>query len=123
MVFKDFFGIELRDDRWLMVAHRCHGRPCFHRRFNYSVGSLSALVAFIRARATQPRVCMNAVGEAAIKVALQLGRLTEAEVVLLSSHGWQHLAAQRLPASAPPSVVDQALWPAARLAWYAECLR
>ena len=116
MIFTDYFGINIVEGCWLVVAQQRQGRSWCHRCFKNSACGLAALVKFIQAHATKPKVCIQSVGEAALSVALRLGRLPEAEVILLSSHGLPPTASQGSPPIAPLSVAGQAPSPAALLA-------
>ena len=122
MIFTDCFGINIVEGRWLVVAQQRQGRRLCHRCFKNSASGFTSLVKFIQAQATKPKVCIQSVGEAALSVALRLGRLPEAEVILLSSHGLQHMASQSSPPIAPLSVAGQAPSPATLLAQCAELL-
>lgn len=122
MIFKDCFGIDIIDSHWLVVAQQRCGRSLCHRCFKNSAGGLASLVKFIQAQATKPKVCIQSAGEAALSVALRLGRLPEAEVILLSSHGLQQMASQGSPPIAPLSMAGQAPSPAILLARCAELL-
>lgn len=120
MIFKDCFGIDIVDGCWLVVAQQRNGRSFCHRCFKNSTGGLASLVKFIRAQATKPKVCIKSVGDAALSVALRLGSLPEAEVILLSSHGLQHTAFHGSRLTAPLSVADKEPSSAAILARCAE---
>ena len=122
MIFKDCFGIDIIDSHWLVVAQQRQGRSLCHRCFKNSAGGLASLVKFIQAQTTKPKVCIQSVGEAALSVALRLGRLPEAEVILLSSHGLQHTVSHGSRPTAPLSAAGQAPSPATLLARCAELL-
>ncbi|HYQ90811.1 MAG TPA: hypothetical protein VES89_01715 [Candidatus Competibacteraceae bacterium] len=122
MIFTDYFGIDIVEGCWLVVAQQRQGRSVCHRCFKNSAGGLTALVKFIQAHATKPKVCIKAVGEAALSVALRLGRLPEAEVILLPSHRLSPTASQGSPPLAPLPVTDQAPSPAMLLARCAEIM-
>jgi hypothetical protein len=87
MVPESYFGIDIVDGKWLVVAQWQEGKNLLCRRFENTTDGLTSLSRFIRDRAVKPRMCVKLNNRAALSLALHLGSLPRAEVILLSQEG------------------------------------
>ncbi|MGB8432784.1 MAG: hypothetical protein WCE38_00795, partial [Burkholderiales bacterium] len=76
------FGIEPRADGSVVVAAQTD-KEVSVRRFEPARAQVPAVVQFVRERSHSPHVCVASIGTGALTLALALGELPEAEVVLL----------------------------------------
>ena len=76
------FGVEQRTDGSIVVAAQS-AEDLSIERFAPGRAESAAVVQFVRQRSCAPRVCVAATGERSLGLALALGQLPEAEVILI----------------------------------------
>jgi len=91
MIPESCFGIDIVDDRWLVVAQRQDGKSVPCKRFDNTTDGFASLLKFIRDTAAKPKVCIKSAGRTALTIALRLCGIPQAEVILLSHDGLQQI--------------------------------
>jgi len=80
------YGIDLAEDRALVVAERSAGKTGAATRFPAGEEGVSAVRERIVRDAARPRICIRSCNAAALAIALGFAPLPRAEVTLVAPH-------------------------------------
>lgn len=78
------YGVEMGDDRTVVVAELVHGKPTVTARYAGDEAGIAALSRHV-ARGDRKRICIHACGAAALAIALGLTTLPRSEVMLVGN--------------------------------------
>lgn len=84
---RSYIGIDnINNDEWIAVLWS-QGKIAFSRPFKNTSSELEALVKFITALGSKPKICINPTHPASLKLIKFIGGIPDAEVMLISNAG------------------------------------